>query len=235
MYRTGERIDIWHQTVAELHVPEDGAVGGSSFRCDVPDFTLRPLSVGSEQRDEGAELMPSCLKLPPFFEVFGFFAAAEILSHRRVELAHHRESADIHSPHGKSGHRIIEARSHLHPHVIPRSSDISAPRSCRIPLQSGEAVSRQKEYPCIRIDFPLAVVDGVGIDEGICVEIFGRRSQCCRSQEPLQVIHRETIPEVRFAGIHPPGVDLLSVTAIKGLVHLTPEHLPSAFGIRIIE
>ena len=80
----------------------------------------------------------------------------------------------------------------------------------------------EEEHPLVRFDFALAGIDRLGVDQSICVQVFGGRSQRRRGGQGLQVIHREAIPQVRLAGIHPPGIDLTAILGVKALVHLSP-------------
>ena len=224
MHRAGQGIQVRHQVIPEFHVGEDALIGLGALRSDVPEFAAGILSMGAEQRHEGAELVPAGLEFLPLVSI-----------RRIVELVHHGETADVHAPHGKARHRIVQAGRHLHAHVVPGRADVAAPGGCGIALEAGETVPGQEEHPLVGIHRPLAVVDGVGIHEGIGVQILRGRSQGCRSQEPLEVVHGQAVAEVRFARVHPPGVDLLAVAAVQGLVHLAPEHLPAALRIGVVE
>ena len=214
MHSTQEGINIRHQPIAQFHVIKDAGICRSAFRCDVPELPARPLAVGTEQRHEGSELMPTGLEFPPLFHIRRNPAGCLESPRGCGELVHHAESADIHSPERDSAHRVAQAGCHLGVHVKPAGADVAAPGGSGISLQAGESVPGQEEHSLVRIDSPLAGVNSFGIDESICIQVFSGRSQGRRGGEGLQVIHRQAIPEVRLAGIHPPGIDLASVFGI---------------------
>ena len=180
--------------------------------------------MGAEQRHEGAELVPAGLQFLPLG-----------LVRRIIELGHHAETADIHAPERDAAHGVVQARRHLHPHIRPGGADVAAPGRRRVPLQAGKPVAGQQEDPLVGIHAALTVVDRIRVDQGIGIEILGRGAQGIRGQQPFEVIPRQAVAQVRFAGIHPPRIDLAAEPAVQGLVHLPPEHLASSLGIGIIE
>ena len=224
MHRTRQRIQIGHQAVAQPHIVQDAFVGRRARIGDVPNLALRPLSVGTEERHESAELVPAGLEFLPFVPV-----------RRVMELRQYAEAAGVHSPEGKAAHRIAQSRRDLHLHVRPGRADIAAPGGCRIALQARETVAGQQEHALVGIHAPLALIDGLGVDQGVGIVVFRRRAQSRGRQQPLHVLLGQAVAQVGFAGIHPPGVDLAAVTAVQVLVHLLPEQLPSPFRVGVIE
>ena len=152
-----------------------------------------------------------------------------------VELAHDRESADVHSPERNAAHGVIEAGGHLHAHVGPGGADIAAPGCRTIALQAGKTVPGQEEHPFIRIYGTLALIDGHGVHQGIGIEILRGGAQGIGGEQPLEIVHGKAVPEIGFGSVHPPGVNLAAVFGVETLVHLAPEQFPSAGGIGVIE
>ena len=155
--------------------------------------------------------MPAGLEFTPFVEVRGDLAGVVKGGDRGHELVHHAESADVHSPERHTAHREVQSRGHLGAHVVPTGTDVAAPGGCGISLQTGEAASCEQEHPLVRIDSTLAVIDGVSVDKGVSVEIFSGRSEGGWGRQSLLVVHRQTVSQVRLAGVHPPGINLAAV------------------------
>ena len=220
----GKGIQIRHQPIPQLHVPQDAVVGRGAFRGNVPKLATRPLAVRAEQRNKRAELVPAGLQFLPFIGVGGI-----------VELAHHRETADVHPPERNAAHGVIEAGRHLHAHVGPGCADVAAPGCRAVPLQAAEAVAREQEHPLVGVHAALSFVDGLGVHQGVGIEILGAGAQGIGREQPLHIIQGQAVPQVGLAGVHPPGVNLAAKAAVQALVHLFPEQLAATLGIGVIE
>ena len=61
MYPSCHRIEVRHQTVAQLVVIGKRPIGRMAFRSNIPRFAKRPLTVGTIQGDETTELVPTRL------------------------------------------------------------------------------------------------------------------------------------------------------------------------------
>ena len=219
-----ERIQVRHKTIAEPVVIEYALVGGGTLRGDVPEFAPGPLPVGAEDGDEGSELVPAGLHLPPFFGIC-----------RIVELVHHAEAAYVHAPERDAAHAVAQAGRNLSPHVFPRSADIPAPGSGGIALQARETAAGEEKDPLVGIHLPLSVIDGIGVHQRVSVEVFGRGPKSRRRGEQLLVGPGLAVAQVGFARIHPPRIYLPAVFAVEVLVHLAPEHLLRVGVVGIVE
>ena len=144
-----------------------------TFRSDFPRLAERVLAVGAEKRTECAELEPACIELTPFLLVCILTARLIIkilTSHIAVLDA---ETSYIHSPIWNTAYGIVKTGRNLCLHIFPSCGDVTAPCSCRISLQTGKSASCQQEYPLVRIDSALTVIDSIGIHDRIRIEELG--------------------------------------------------------------
>ena len=172
MNPSGHRVEIRHQTVAQLVIVDKRLVGRMVVGCDIPDFTRRPLAVYTEQGYEAAELAPTGLQLTPLLQVFilHLHAVVQLLSCHIATL--HTEAALIHTPEGQSRCRVVQSRRHLSPHILPTGTNITTPCGCRIALFTSKTTTCQQEYTLVGVNGTLAIVDGISIDDAIGIEIL---------------------------------------------------------------
>ena len=185
--------------------------------------------------DKAPELVPASLQLAPFFQVFVFLSrfVKELLgSHIAV---FHTETSLIHAPERQATDRIVHARSHLSPHVLPPCGDITAPSGRTETLFPGKSASGEQEYAPVGIHRSLPVIDGIGIHDGVGVEIFGARAECRRAGEFFAIPHRCAVAHVGFAGIHPPGINAIFIFRVEILIHLPPKHLARTGIVGIVK
>ena len=202
------------------------------LRSNVPDFAERILAVCPIQRTERTELIPPGIQLPPFLiiRIFGPCLVPYFLTGYIAVL--YTEATDVHGPIRNTAHREVQSGRDLSLHVFPTGSDVTAPGSRRITLQAGKARAGQQEHTFVIVYSPLSVINGLRIHQGISIEEFGRRAQCGRATQSLAVIDVGTIANVRFTGIHPPGVD---TQYIQFVLHLFPEEFAGIGTIGIVE
>ena len=202
------------------------------FGSDFPRLAQRILPVCPIERTKRAELEPTGIQLTPFLVVgvLGLRLVPLLLASHIPVL--HTEAADIHRPIRNAAHGKVQPGGDLRLHVFPTGSDVPAPRSGGIALQSGKARTGQQEHTLVVVHPALAVIDSVGIHQSVSVEELGGRSQSRRSAQILAVLQVGTIAHVRLAGIHPPSIDAQRVIM---LVHLLPEQFPCVGTISVIE
>ena len=233
------RIEIWHQTIAQLVVPNDSLVARMILRCDVPHLTQRPLTMGAVQGNKAPELIPTCLQLTPFLEITVLYSRLIILLLCCHITVLHTEATLIHAPERDSAHRIVQSGSHLCPHILPTGTDITTPCGGRVTLFASKTATSKQEDTRFVVgslkDRSLAIVDGIGINCGICVEILSRCTEGRRTAKRLAVPHRGTVAHIRLRSIHPPGINAMLELGIELLIHLSPEHLASTGIVGIIE
>ena len=193
----------------------------------VPDFTRWPLAMYAEQRDKGAKLAPAGLQLAPLFHVLIFHACLVIKALGLHITILHAETTLVHTPERKSRHRVIQACSHLRTHILPTGSDIATPCGCGIALFTCKTTAGKQEHALVRIHRALSVVDSIGINNRIGIEIFCCRTQSSRSTQGLAIPHRRAIADIGF-GVHPPSINTIFIFREQVLVHLSPEHFTSA-------
>ena len=161
------RIDVRHQAIAQLVVVNKRLIGRMMIRSNVPDFTKRPLTMSTEQRDEGTELVPTGLQLTPFFQVFVLDTTLvkQLLSCHVTIL--NAEATLIHSPERNTRHRIVKTCRHLSAHIFPTGTDIATPCCCRETLFTSETTTSQQEHArFIVLTLPyatLTIIDGISI------------------------------------------------------------------------
>ena len=129
MYPTCHRVEVGHQTIAQLVVIDKRLIAGMMVWCEVPDFACGPLTVYAEQGDEGTKLAPASLQLTPLFQVLALHACLLVILLGLHITVLHTESTLIHSPEGKTRHRVVETCRHLGTHILPTSTNITRPRS----------------------------------------------------------------------------------------------------------
>ena len=178
----------------------------------------------AEQRYKGTKLVPTGLELLPLVLVSGI-----------VELAHHGETANVHAPERDSAHGVVQTGGHLHAHIGPGSANVAAPGGGAVALQARKAVAREEEYALVRVHAALAFVDGLGVHQGVGIQVFGAGAQFIGIQQPFHIVQRQAVAKVGLGGIHPPGVNLPAIPGVQALVHLLPEELPSPGCIGVIE
>ena len=213
------------------------------LRCDVPYLAQRPLTVSAEEGDKGTELVPACLQFAPLLQVFVLdtLLIIELLGSHVAVL--HTEAALVHTPEGDARHRVVQASRHLSAHILPAGADIATPGSRRETLLASEATTGEQEHArLVHLTLPdraLTVVDSVGIDGRVSVEILRRGAEGRRTAEGFTIPHRGAVAHVRLRGIHPPGIDtshtVLIILRVEVLVHLAPEHLARPFVVGIVE
>ena len=143
---------------------------------NVPNLTQGPLTMRAEQRDKGAKLVPTGLQFAPFLQILVLLACAveELLGCHITVLD--TESTLIHAPERKTRNGIVETSSHLGTHIFPTGTNIATPGSSRVTLFASEATTSEQEYTwLILLALPyrtLTIVDGIGIDGAIGIEIF---------------------------------------------------------------
>ena len=159
------------------------------------------------QRSKRTELIPAGIQLAPFF-IIGIFRLCSVplfLSCHITIL--YTKTANIHCPIRYAAHRKIQPGRNLRFHVFPTCTDISTPCSRRITLQSGKSRTGQQKHTFVIIHSALTVVNRFRIHQCISIEEFCRRAQCRRPAQSLPIFQVCTVAHIRFAGIHPPGID----------------------------
>ena len=178
----------------------------------------------AEQRHKSTELMPAGLELLPL-----------VLPGGIVELAHYGETANVHAPKRDSAHGVVQTGGHLHAHIGPGSANVAAPGGGAVALQARKAVAREEEYALVRVHAALAFVNGLGVHQGVGIQVFGAGAQFIGIQQPFHVVQGQAVSQVRLTGVHPPGVNLAAILGVQTLVHLLPEELPATGGVGVIE
>ena len=174
MHHTRHTVEVRHQAIAELVVGYDGLVGRMIGWSDVPNLTQWPLTVGTIERNETAELVPASLQLSPFLEI-GILGTilVELLLGSHIAILH-TETTLVHSPERKTSHGIVQSGSHLRTHILPAGSDIARPGSGAVALFACKTGTGQEEDTLVRVHATLTIVDGVGIHDAVGIEILGR-------------------------------------------------------------
>ena len=203
-----------------------------TFRSDFPRLTVRILPVRTIQRAEGSELEPARVQFTPFLAVCIFCPCSIPLLLSRHITVLYTEATYIHCPIGNSADCKIQTGGNLCLHIFPTGRDVTAPCSGGITLQAGKARTGQQEYPLVVVHTALSVVDGIRVHQRIRIEIFRRRTQCRRPAQVLTVLQIRTVAYIRFAGIHPPGIDAQRIIVF---VHLFPEQLACLGTVCVIE
>ena len=78
----------------------------------------------------------------------------------------------------------------------------------------------------------LTIIDSLGINDGICIEIFVARTQCCGTTKQFAVRQVGAVTHIRLRSIHPPCIH---ADGAQFLVKLTPEHLACIEVVGIVE
>ena len=99
-------------------------------------------------------------------------------------------------------------------------------------MQTGKARTCQQEYTAVRISLALTFINRLRIHECIGVEVLLRRTECRGAAKLLPVFKVGTVGNIRFAGIHPPGID---TQGIQVFVHLLPEEFAGICAVGIVE
>ena len=198
------------------------------FRRDVEDFAVGPLAVGAEEGSEGSELIPARIELAPFLKVGVLFAGLVEFTLSLDVAVFHAEAADVHCPPGYTAHGEVEAGRDLGLHVFPAGGDVAAPGGRGVALEAGEAGARQQEHTLVGIRLALAVVDCVGVDEGIRVEVFGGGAERGRCDQVFAVLQVGAVADVGLRCVHPPCVDAQGHVVVGDLA---PEELA---GLRVV-
>ena len=144
---------------------------------DVEHLAQGPLAMGTVQGDEATELVPAGLQLAPFGQVAVLVARlVKLLLSGHIAVLD-AEAALVHAPEGDARHREVQAGSHLCPHVFPAGADVAAPGGGRVALFAGKTAAGEQEHALVVARGTLAGIDGVGVDDRVGVEIFGRAAQ----------------------------------------------------------
>ena len=152
-----------------------------TFGSNFPYFAERILSVCTIQRTECTKLIPACIQFTPFLiiSIFCFCFIPLFLSCYIAVL--YTETTNIHCPVRYTAYCKIQSGSNLCFHIFPAGSYITTPCSCRITLQTGKSRTGKQEDTLIIVYTALTVIDCFSIHQCISIEIFCRRSQCCRT------------------------------------------------------
>ena len=134
MYPSCHGVEVWHESVAELVVPDDALVGWKGVGGYVPHLAQGPLAVCAVEGHEASELIPACLQLTPFLHVLIFHSclAEDVLCLHVTALD--AEASLILSPEGKAGEGVVHACCHLCAHVFPSCAYVAAPCGCAVAL-----------------------------------------------------------------------------------------------------
>ena len=172
VYPASHRVEVRHEAVAQLVVIDKRLVGRMIVGSNVPDFTQRPLTMNAEQGDEGAKLTPTGLQLAPLLEVLVLYlgTVVQLLGLHITVLD--TEATLVHAPEGQSGHRIVQTCRHLSTHILPTGTDVTTPCGRRVALLASKTTTRQQEDTLVRIDRALTVIDSIGIDDAVGIEIL---------------------------------------------------------------
>ena len=175
------RIEVRHEAIAELIIINERLVGRMIVGRDVPDLSQRPLTMRAEKGNKGAKLIPACLQLTPLLQVLILLTCTveELLSSHIAVLD--TEATLIHAPEGKTGNRIVQACRHLRTHILPAGTDVATPRGCGIALLASKTATCQQEHPWLILlalpDTALTIVDGIGINGAVGIEVFCRGAE----------------------------------------------------------
>ena len=235
MNHTRHTVEVRHQAIAELVVGYDGLVGRMIGWSDVPHLTQWPLTVGTIERNETAELVPASLQLSPFLEIGILLTGLVKLLLSSYIAVFHAETTLVHSPERKTSHGIVQSGSHLRTHILPAGSDVARPGSGAVALLACKTGTGQEEDALVRVHAALTIIDGVGIHDAVGIEILGRCTQGSRTRKCLAIPHRGAVANVWLRCIHPPGIDTELILGIEILIHLSPEHLSGSGIVGIIE
>jgi len=188
---TRQGVYIGHQPVAQFVVVHHAFVGRVAVGGDVKDFAEGVLAVAPEEGTEGSELVPAGVEFAPLLQVGRSFGSPGI-------AVLHTEAPDVHGPIGDSGEGKVKAGRYLGFHVFPAGADVAAPGGRRVTLQPREPGTGEQKDPAVGIGFPLAIINGLGIHQGIGVEIFGGRPQSGGGHQRLAVFHAGIGEDVGF-------------------------------------
>ena len=133
-----ERVDVGHQPVAQLVVPDHRAIGRRRGRRHFENLALDVLAVAAEDRGEGPELEPAGVELPPF---------GKVRRARLNEAILHRVAADVVAPIGHARHREIDPGRNLFAQIVPPRCDVARPDRGTRALDSAKARTGQNERP----------------------------------------------------------------------------------------
>ena len=134
--------------------------------------------MGAEQGDKASHFVPAGLQFAPFCQVVALCSSGVTGARGSLHIAvFHAETADVHPPERDACHREVQACRGLCPHILPACGDVAAPCGGAVALLSGKARTGEEEDAAPGVRAALAVVDGVGIDDGVGVEVFVARAQ----------------------------------------------------------
>ena len=145
---------------------------------NIPDFAQWPLTVRTEERDKGSELVPTCLQLAPLLQIFilNTSLVKQLLGCHITVL--HTEAALIHTPERNTRDGVVQTSRHLSTHILPAGADITTPGRCREALLASEtATGKQEHARLIHLTLPyraLSMIDGICIHGAVGIEIFCR-------------------------------------------------------------
>ena len=182
--------------------------------------------MGTVDRAVGAPFVPAGLQFAPLVEIGTADGLGRHIAFLDAEAAH------VLGPVRNAAEGEVQTCRDLAFHILPPRAYVSAPGCRGITLKAGKAVARQKEHPGVRVLGTLSLVYGLGVHQGVCVEIAVGRPESRRSAECLAVGHIRAVVYVRFAGIHPPGIHAKHV---KMLFHLLPEELAGALVVSVVK
>ena len=154
--------------------------------------------MGTEERTEGSELEPTGIELSPLLLICILLACAVVKLLTSYISVLNTETSDVHCPIWDTADREVKTCRDLSLHILPTSSDVTAPCCCRVSLETCKSASCKKEHALVRIHITLTVVDCVSIHNRICIEVFCRRTECCRAAKSLSVIHISTVTYIRL-------------------------------------
>src|SRR6202034_2929224 len=113
------------------------------------------------------------------------------------------ESTNVGCPIGISRECEIQTGGNLSPKTKPIRIDVARPGRNSISLRSGEGCTRQDEHPLPVGCAALALINGLGIEQGISIYIAVTAS--CREFVIQQNVLFLAFG-LRFGRIHPPGI-----------------------------
>ena len=150
----------------------------------------------TEQGNKRTKLAPASLQLTPLLQVLVLHlrAVIELLGCHIAVL--HTETALIHTPEGQSRHGVVQTSGHLCPHVFPAGTNIATPCCRRKALFAGKTAARQQEHALVGQHGTLTIVDSVGIDDAIGVEILRGSTKSRRTTECLAIPHGRTVADI---------------------------------------
>ena len=176
MNSSGKRIDIRHHAITQAIVGKNSLVSRMILGSDVPHLTQRPLSMCAIDRNKTSKLIPASLQFAPLIKVGILLSSSieELLSCNISVL--NTESPLIHSPHRKSGKRIVQTCCHLGTHILPACTYIATPRSSAVALFTSKSTPGEQEHTLIRINLTLTIIYCIGINNRIGIEILSGRT-----------------------------------------------------------